>query len=334
MIASRPPIRRFATIDNLIRAGKYPNARILSERMEVSERTILRDIEYMRDQLDAPIEYDYDRKGFYYSKSGFSLPSIRITEGELIALFLAEKVLKQYKGTPYEKELRSAYEKITTNLPEEISIDVQELDRMFSFRTTQTSRFEMETFRKLSEAVLKRKQIKMVYHSFSSDEVSEREVNPYYVGNIKRNWYLFEHCYLRKEVRMFTPGRIKKLEFTGKKVKIPSSFSSKGYLQSSFNVMKGKGKYKIKLKFDKSVANYICECVWHSSQKIQEHRDGSCTLALQLNSLYEIEHWILGWGPAVKVLSPAELVRRVSSKLRSAARAYSGSRKRSNESDS
>ena len=58
MIASRPPIRRFATIDNLIRAGKYPNARILSERMEVSQRTILRDIEYMRDQLGAPIEYD------------------------------------------------------------------------------------------------------------------------------------------------------------------------------------------------------------------------------------------------------------------------------------
>ena len=203
-----------------------------------------------RDQLDAPIKYDYERKGFYYSKSNFSLPSISITEGELMALFVAEKVLKQYKGTPYEKELRSAYEKLTANLPDEISIDFQELDRMF------------------------------------------------------------------------TPGRIKKLGFTRKKVKIPSSFSSKAYLDSSFNVIKGKGKYRIRLKFDKSVANYICERVWHSSQKIQKHRDGSCTLALQLNSLDEIEHWVLGWGPSVKVLSPKELVLRVSSKLRSAAGMY------------
>ena len=251
MKASRPPIRRFATIDALMRAGKYPNARTLSENLEVSDRTILRDIEYMREQLGAPIEYDYERKGFYYSKSNFSLPSVRISEGELIALFLAEKVLSQYKNTPYEKELKSAYEKITANMPEQISIDFHELDKMFSFKMTHPSKFEVEIFDKISEAVLKHKQIRMTYHSFSSNETLERIIDPYHLGNIKGNWYLFGYCHLRKEVRMFSPGRIKKLEFTGKTFTIPADFSSSGYLSSSFGVVKGAGEYKIRLKFNK-----------------------------------------------------------------------------------
>jgi len=321
-MTSRPPIRRFATIDALMREGKYPNARILSEQLEVSDRTILRDIEYMRDQLGAPIEYDYERKGFYYSKSNFSLPSVRITEGELIALFLAERVLQQYKGTPYEKELKSAYGKLTANLPEDVSIDFQEIDRMFSFQMNQTSPFEVETFNRLAEAVLKRRQIKMIYHSFSSDETRERIIDPYHLGNIKGNWYLFGFCHLRKEVRMFSPTRIQKIEFTGRTFRLPSEFSSAAYLGSSFSVVKGAGKYKIRLKFKKAVSGYIAERTWHESQQVKKNRDGSCTLSLTLNSLDEIEHWIMSWNEMVKVLAPKELVMRTSKKLRAAAGQY------------
>lgn len=329
MVTSRPPIRRFATIDALMRAGKYPNARTLSENLEVSDRTILRDIEYMREQLGAPIEYDYERKGFYYSKSNFNLPSVSISEGELIALFLAEKVLSQYKNTPYEKELKSAYEKITANMPEQVSIDFHELDKMFSFKMTHPSQFEVEIFAGISEAVLKHKQIRIIYHSYSSNETRERTINPYHLGNIKGNWYLFGYCHLRKEVRMFSPGRIQKLEFTGKTFKIPSEFSSSAYLDSSFNVVKGTGKYRIKLRFNKAMSDYICERTWHLSQQMKKHKDGSCTLSLTLNSLDEIEHWILGWGDSVKVLSPPALIARVSVKLRMALKQYSTGKHRS-----
>jgi predicted DNA-binding transcriptional regulator YafY len=58
-------INRILKIDDEIRANKYPNAATLSEKLEVTRRTILRDIDYLRLMYQAPIEYDFTKRGFY-----------------------------------------------------------------------------------------------------------------------------------------------------------------------------------------------------------------------------------------------------------------------------
>ena len=54
----RPLLRRLLSIDSEIRSGRMPNCTSLARAEEVSRRTILRDIDYLRDELRAPIEYD------------------------------------------------------------------------------------------------------------------------------------------------------------------------------------------------------------------------------------------------------------------------------------
>src|SRR5581483_12086443 len=88
--ASRPALRRLLTEDRLIRAGGYPNARVLAAKLEVHPRTVHRDLEFLRDSWGAPLEYDARRHGFYYRVSDFALPLLRLSEVELLALFLAE----------------------------------------------------------------------------------------------------------------------------------------------------------------------------------------------------------------------------------------------------
>ena len=311
MIASRPPIRRFATIDAAIRSGKFPNAPRLARELEVSLRTVMRDLEFMRDQLGAPIEYHPVKRGFYYTDAGFALPSVRITEGELLALFLADKVLEQYEGTPFEKELRSAFDKLTRNLPDTVSVNPRDLERAYSFSAPQAERFEVETFRKLSEAVLKRKQIRVVYHTYSTGKTSERVLDPYHLANIGGSWYLFAYCHMRNEVRMFAPGRMDNVRFTGRRVEVPESFDSRAYLDGSFRIMRGKGRHTVRLKFSPSVAPYIRERRWHGSQKLTDHADGAVTLALQLNDLDEVLHWVLSWGRDVEVVGPSKLRKQI-----------------------
>ena len=81
------------------RSGSYPNARTLAEGYEVSDKTIKRDLEYLRDSLDAPVEYDTRKRGYYYSDPHYRFSIMHITERDLFALYIAEKVLQQYRGT-------------------------------------------------------------------------------------------------------------------------------------------------------------------------------------------------------------------------------------------
>ena len=69
-------INRVLMIDEAIRFGSYPSIAKLAEKAEVNERTIERDIEYLRNMYEAPIEYDRTRRGYYYSKQNFFIKSI------------------------------------------------------------------------------------------------------------------------------------------------------------------------------------------------------------------------------------------------------------------
>ena len=92
---SRPPLERMLRIHRAIQAGEYPNATVLAGELEVSTKSIHRDIEFMRDRLELPIEFDRALNGFHYTQEVGSFPTLHITEGELFALLVAEKALQQ-----------------------------------------------------------------------------------------------------------------------------------------------------------------------------------------------------------------------------------------------
>ena len=96
---SRPPLQRMLRIHRALQSGKYPNAPTLAQDLEVSAKSVHRDLEFMRDRMDLPVEWDIHRRGFYYTQKVDSFPGFQITQGELVALVVAEKALQQYRGT-------------------------------------------------------------------------------------------------------------------------------------------------------------------------------------------------------------------------------------------
>jgi len=307
MFASRPPIRRICEIHTAIRRGSYPNATTMAHRFEVHRRTVVRDIEYMRDQLGAPLAYDAKKRGYYYTEPNYSLPIIQTTEGEVFALFLAERVLRQYKGTPYQAQLESAFAKLVRQLPDEVSIDLEASTGVFSFDMRAVLSFDPEVLKSLTEAARRKLGIRITYKSPWSGKATEREVDPYRLANIQGRWYLIGYCHLRGDIRMFTPSWIQRVELTNRTFQIPRDFQPETLLESSFGVMTGKGLFNVKLKFNAKLAGFIKETVWHHSQKIRELLDGGIILAMRLSDLKEVKRWVLSWGENVEVLSPKKL---------------------------
>ena len=82
VLHSRPPLERMMEIHESVRRGNYPNASTLAQKMEVSTKTIHRDIQFMRDRWDLPIEYDASYNGFKYTRPVDSFPMLQINEGQ------------------------------------------------------------------------------------------------------------------------------------------------------------------------------------------------------------------------------------------------------------
>ena len=76
-------------IHQAIQAGGYPNATTLASQLEVCTKSINRDLEFMRDRLELPIQYDGSRFGYFYTEPVKAFPTLHITEGELFALVVA-----------------------------------------------------------------------------------------------------------------------------------------------------------------------------------------------------------------------------------------------------
>ena len=305
---ARPPLERMMRIHQTIAAGKFPNATTLGREIEVVPKTIHRDIEFMRDRLQLPIAYDDRKYGYYYTEEVSSFPTLQITEGELVALLVAEKALQQYRGTNFEKPLLSAFKKMEASLPDTVSLNLADWDQTISFRTSVEPIINLEIFDALAKATSNRRQLQLAYRKPGSQQTEQRLVDPYHLANVNGEWFLFAFDHLRRDIRTFAPSRIQHLEPTGHTFARPPRFSVEKILRDSFGVVTGQGEYQVVIRFDSYAADYIREKRWHPSQQLRELKDGGVELRLKLSSLGEIQRWILGWGGSAVPIAPAELV--------------------------
>src|SRR5881397_1953268 len=188
---SRPPLERMLRIHRAVQAGNYPNATVLAGELEVSTKSIHRDIEFMRDRLELPVEFDRARNGFHYTQEVGSFPTLQITEGELFALLVAEKALQQYRGTPFEEALVSAFKKMAASLPDAVSLSLADWEQTISFRQSAEPLLDLEVFDQLARATAGRRQLELTYRKAGREQGERRVVDPYHLANINGDWFLF-----------------------------------------------------------------------------------------------------------------------------------------------
>jgi proteasome accessory factor B len=297
-------------IHQALQAGGFPNASKLAREAEVSTKTIHRDIEFMRDRLNLPVEFDASHHGYYYGGEVSSFPTMQITEGEIFALVVAEKALQQYRGTSFEKPLLSAIKKMEQALPDTISLNLADIGQTISFRTRAEPVLDLAIFDALAKAVAGRRQLELLYRK-PGQQAEARIVDPYHLANINGEWFLFVFDHVRKDIRTFAPARIQSAKPTGKIFERSQKFSLEKRLRDSFGVHSGEGSFEVAIRFAPRAADYIREKKWHPSQSLREFKNGSVELKMKLSSLGEVQRWVLSWGGDAKVLQPPELVKSV-----------------------
>jgi proteasome accessory factor B len=319
---SRPPLERMMRLHAALKARHFPNCKKIAAELEVSAKTIQRDIDFMRYRLGLPIDYHPQEFGFFYTEPVTAFPNIEVSEGEVTALLVAQKARAQYKGTPFERPLQSAFRKLTDGLKDRVSFSWHDLEDAISFRSAGASGGDLELFETVSKGVLRCVELEFEYRKLKSAAYESRRVRPYHLGCLENQWYLFAEDLERRQLRTFALPRMRKVRLTTRGFRRPADFSIAQILSGSFGVYSSGKKQRIRIQFDAFAARLVAERKWHESQRVRESEDGSIILELELGGLEEIERWILSWGKHARVLAPAELANRICDEARAIAQQY------------
>ena len=114
---SRPPLERMMRMHERLKAGRYPNCRKLADELEVSSKTVQRDIDFMRYRLGLPIEYDQLHFGFYYTEPVSHFPKYRNLRRRTGRSLCRTKGPGPIQRDSFEAPLSIAFRKITDGLP-------------------------------------------------------------------------------------------------------------------------------------------------------------------------------------------------------------------------
>ena len=303
--------------------GRLTNCSKLAAKLEVSTKTIMRDLAFMRDQLDLPVEYDSQTYSWRYAYPVKNFPTVQVSEGELLALLVAQKALEQYKGTPYHDQLAHAFEKLSSSLHDNVSFSASSSLGSVSFHHQGLSRADLRVFDSLSRAVMQCLEVEFNYTK-PGGSAERRRAQPFHLANRANSWYLVGYDLDRNDIRNFAVVRMQSLRVTSKKFKKPEDFSPEKHFGKSFGAYVGTGDHKVVVRFSKEVTGLIKERVWHETLETKDLPDGGLEFILRLDSLDEIERWILGWGPEAEVIAPTELRESVKAKARAVADLYKG----------
>lgn len=309
-------------IHDALRGASLVNCTQLAAMLEVARKTIVRDIAFMRDQLDLPIEFDPRLNAYRYTAPVNAFPTVNVTEGELLALLVAQRALEQYRGTPFHRQLSIAFEKLSGGLRDRISFSPADELRAVSFKNIGLGKTDLVMFNQLSAAVLRQDEVTFAYRKPGARQGSLRRVQPWHLANRENLWYLIGFDTGRQALRTFALPRISEVVLTKTKFERPEDFSPEKFFANALGVLGGTGDYRVVIRFNAVAAGRVREREWHESQEQRELPDGGLELTLRLGALEEVEQWILGWGAAAEVVAPPELRERIGATVRKLSRVY------------
>lgn len=292
-----------------IEAGRYTSSRELAEENDVTERTIRRDIEALQ-EAGFPL-YDDETGGrrIWRLVEGYRQ---RVTQtftlSELAALHFGKNLMSILVGAPFGADLETAFDKIRGALPEKALPYLARISDLFAARPDPFKDYskKREVIACLVDAILHQRRVSASYYSFSSRRSKTYSLDPYRLVYWHGGLYLYARAHDYDEVRTFAVERLQKVDVTDSPFEVPRDFNVSEYARSAFGIAGGPAE-KVELQFDKEIAGYVRERVWHESQQLEERADGGVMLRLQVAPNFELRTWIKGYLPHVRVLAPSSL---------------------------
>ncbi|MFT3894119.1 MAG: WYL domain-containing transcriptional regulator [Anaerolineales bacterium] len=287
----------------------------LSHQLHVDRRTVYRDLEFLAGQ-GVPLWQEHGTFGINRIRYQ---TTVRLTYHELVALVLAGLLLARTfdERNPH---VISALRRLAVTLPEPFT---HQLERA-ALRTQSNHVDPRHTavLEAITEGWGTGRKVRITYQPPTGEAPRERVIAPYTLEATDAGVYVIGHDEASNEVRTFKLERLVDARVLGQTYTIPANFDPEQYLAHSWRIMTGVEPVNVILRFNADASPFVRERIWHPSQTVESHADGSLTLTLCIAEPREMLPWIRSWGAQVEVLAPDWLREKVAEELIKAVEIY------------
>ncbi len=306
MKRSKTQAERLLAFDQLLKNNQYPNCTSFAADWEVSTKTAQRDIDFLRDRMHAPVEYDALHRGYHYTEPTFMLPAVQMNEGELAALLMGSKMLEAFQGTPMADKLTAVFNKLSALLPDNITVRPEELFTHFSFSAPPAMPISSNVWKNVVQGLETQRMLEIKYRNWKGE--ATHRVAPIHLANLQGDWYLFVQFEGFDNFRQIALSRIQSIKLLQKKSDIKGAFNAKKELADTFSRFAGENKpFRVTVQFDTEIADSVLERQWHPKQEVKIQKDGRVEISFDTKGDLEIKRWIMAFGRHAKVKSPTWL---------------------------
>jgi predicted DNA-binding transcriptional regulator YafY len=322
------------TILKELEASRRSTIDDLAELTGVTTRTIRRDLEALQSAGFPLFDEVHDGKKYWTMepKAFRRLEDTGFTVAELSALYFSRSLVECLAATPFQDDVRRAFEKLAGALTPGMKQFLDRLPLVMQTKAEPGSQPAPSDSRsrgaegaagdedlgaasqrsarvsQLLDATLHHRRVNVRYHSFSSSREKDYLLEPYRLVFAQGGLYVIAHVPEYGQMRTFAVERILSLSLTAERFE-PQELAEDAFAHS-LGVNQGPPE-RIEIAFEPGIARYVKERVWHASQEAREQPDGSLTLVLHVCNDFALRSWILGFGPAARVVSPPALAAQI-----------------------
>jgi predicted DNA-binding transcriptional regulator YafY len=298
----------------------------LAGRTGVTTRTIRRDLEALQAAGFPLFDEVHDGKKYWTleQRAFRRLDDTSFTLAELSALYFSRTLVECLAATPFQRDVRRAFEKLAAALTPGMRHFLDRLPLVMQAKAepgSQPATPRGKEISQLLDATLNHRRVAMRYDSFSSNRLKDYVIEPYRIVFAQGGLYIVAFVPEYDELRTFAVDRVRSLSVMEERFE-PAEVAEDAFADS-LGVHQGTLPERIEIAFEPGIARYVRERVWHPSQEIAEQPGGSLVVTLHVANDWALRSWILGFGPLARVLSPQSLAQQIADEFERARLLYS-----------
>ncbi|SKC99103.1 Predicted DNA-binding transcriptional regulator YafY, contains an HTH and WYL domains [Burkholderia sp. CF099] len=308
---SKVSIERINKIVRLIRKRGSVSMSLLKEELEVSEASVKRDIEFLRDRLNCPLEWDRSKNGYVMDDNlapggRFELPGMWFEASELIAMLTMLHLVEGVQPGLLDDHVAPLKARLRTMLSEGTK-SAKPIEKKIKLIHFAPRKVEPKHFQLIAGALLDGKRLHLQYWNRDKRERTTREISPQRLVHYRENWLLDAWCHEKNALRTFSLEAIEDVWVLGEAVLEVGANELREHFESGYGIFAGEAKYRARLKFTPSRAQWVSTEQWHPDQSSAVLDDGSYLLEVPYSNDQELLMDLLRHAPEVEVLDPPEL---------------------------
>ncbi len=256
-------VHRLISVLLLMETRRTMKAEELASRLEISTRTVYRDIEALC-EAGIPLTTTTGPNGGIHLMEGYSSGIRNLHEDDIVSLYLSGMGIQPDRQSDMAIKLNNTLLKLQKSLSHTQINNINKIKRKFYFDETpwwgQSKR--LSNVDTLIHSIIQAKTLRIAYQKYTG-ELSYRKIYPYGVVVKRMDWYLIAYCEKNKDIRAFKCERIIDYKILDEGFIIPEDFYIEDYWKKSQRTFKNlcaeKENYPVRIKLHKDRAEVLSD---------------------------------------------------------------------------